>query len=223
MSLKFRGGWVSVTLTLAAIAIVGCGGGSPETAAETPAAEGETPEETTTADSGSDAPAEGVLGECELVQDVLDEDFNNGFGASLSGDSGEIEADDSVIAASVAAASAADGMEDAQEEAQEVLDGLTAIEVSDTELAGYKDAYLAKLNEMIPELETAAAYYASLEDAIDADAPTAEQATLLEEAPAKTEELAEVFDTFNDDLDDIDEDVFDYCLDVELDAEFPDN
>lgn len=35
--------------------------------------------------------------------------------------------------------------------------GSRRIEVSDTELAGYKDAYLAKLNEMIPELETAAA------------------------------------------------------------------
>jgi hypothetical protein len=223
MSLKFRGGLVSATLTLAAIAIVGCGGGTTETTEETPAADGETTEETTTADSGSDAPAEGVLGECELVQDVLDEDFNNGFGASLSGDSGEIKADDSVIAASVAAGSAADGMEDAQEEAQEVVDGLTAIEVTDTELAGYKDAYLAKLDEMIPELETAAAYYASLEEAIDADSPTAEQATLLEEAPTRTDELAEVFDTFNDDLEDIDEDVFDYCLDAELDAEFPDN
>lgn len=126
MSLKFRGGLVSATLTLAAIAIVGCGGGSTETAEETPAADGETTEETTTADSGSEAPAEGVLGECELVQDVLDEDFNNGFGASLSGDSGEIKADDDVISASVAASSAADGMEDAQDEAQEVLDGLTA-------------------------------------------------------------------------------------------------
>ena len=57
---------------------------------------------------------------------MLDEDFNNGFGASLSGDSGEIKADDDVISASVAASSAADGMEDAQDEAQEVLDGLTA-------------------------------------------------------------------------------------------------
>jgi hypothetical protein len=43
MSLKFRGGLVSATLTLAAIAIVGCGGGSTETTEETPAADGKPP------------------------------------------------------------------------------------------------------------------------------------------------------------------------------------
>jgi hypothetical protein len=48
MSLNFRGGLISTTLTLAMIAILGCGGGSTETTEETPAAEGETTEETTT-------------------------------------------------------------------------------------------------------------------------------------------------------------------------------
>lgn len=211
-----------VATTLVAIAIVGCGGG-PETASETPTSETETAAPVTAAEGSSDAPTEGVLAECEAVQDVLDGDFNNGFGASLSGDSGEIDADDDKIAAVVSAATATDGMEEAQEEAQEILDGLTAVTVNDTELAGYKDAYLAKLNEILPELEAAAAYYASLEEAIDADALSDEQAALLETAPTQTKELADTFDSFNDDFEDIDEDIFDYCLDAELDAEFPDN
>ena len=119
MKLRFRRKLVPVTLALATIAIVGCGGGS-ETTPEEPAAETPT---ATTAESETetaDAPAEGVLAECEVVQDALDDSFNNGFGATLSSDSGIIKDDDSVFEASVAAATAADGMDDALDEAKEV-------------------------------------------------------------------------------------------------------
>jgi hypothetical protein len=221
MIFNFRkGALVPAALAMAAVVVVGCGGGGTTTESEAPTTEEETAAEE---DGSAEAPVEGVLAECEAVQDVLDDDFNNGFGASLSSDSGEVKADDSVIAASVAAGSAADGMEEALEEAQETVAGLEAVAVSDSELASYKEAYIAKINEMIPELEAAATFYASLEEAIDADSPDGDQVALLEEAPARTSELADTFDTFNDDLEDIDEDVFDYCLDAELDAEFPDS
>jgi hypothetical protein len=115
--MRFQRRWVPATLALATIAIVGCGGA--ETASKRSAATETTTEEATAdqpTETADQAPAEGVLAECEAVQEALDGgSFNNGFGAILSSDSGTIEEDDSVFEASVAAATAEDGMDDALE------------------------------------------------------------------------------------------------------------
>ena len=191
-----------------------------ETTPEEPAAE--TPTETTAESETetADAPAEGVLAECEVVQDALDDSFNNGFGATLSSDSGIIKDDDSVFEASVAAATAADGMDDALDEAKEVLEELTAATVSDAELLGYRDAYVEQLNALIPELESAEAFYTSVDEALEEEEPDATQVAAIQDSFTRTETIAETIETIADELEDIDEDVFDYCLDAELDAEF---
>jgi hypothetical protein len=221
MKLRFQRRLGPAVLALAAVTVVGCGGGT-DPVAESSGTES-TPAETAaqeTDDSTDAPPAEGILAECEAVQNVLDDSFNNGFGATLSSDSGKIEEDDSVIAASVAAATAANGMDDALDDAKDVLEGLTAITVSDAELLGYRDAYIEQLNALIPELESAESFYKSVDEALDEDEPDEAQVAVIQESFTRTGTIAETVETIADELEDIDGDVFDYCLDAELDAEF---
>jgi pyruvate/2-oxoglutarate dehydrogenase complex dihydrolipoamide acyltransferase (E2) component len=225
MKLRFRWTLVPTTLACAAIAIVGCGGSSEEPSEEptaettTEATTAEAPNEPETA-SAESAPTEGTLAECEAVQEALDDNFNNGFGATLSSDSGIIKEDDSVFEASVAAAIAADGMDDALDDAKEVLEELTAATVNDAELLGYRDAYIDQLNALIPELESAEEFYKSVDEALEEEDPDATQISAVQESFTRTQSIAETIETIADELDDIDDDVFDYCLDAELDAEF---
>ncbi|MDA0268384.1 MAG: hypothetical protein O2890_07040 [Cyanobacteria bacterium] len=208
---------------LTAISVVGCGG-STETAPTKPAAETATekitanqPSATASADA---APAEGVLAECKAVQEALDGSFNNGFGATLSSDAGTIKEDDSVFEASVAAAIAADGMDDAIDEGKEVLEELTGLTVSDAELLGYRDAYVEQLNALMPELESAEAFYASVDEALKPEDADATLVAAVQDSFTRTAQIAETIEAIADGLADIDEDIFDYCLNAELDAEF---
>lgn len=222
MRMRLQQRLLPATLALAMIAIVGCGGAetTPETSVTKTTTEDATADQPSETASADQAPVEGVLAECEAVQEALDGSFNNGFGATLSSDSGTIKEDDSVFEASVAVATAADGMDDALDEGKEVLEELTGLTVNDGELLGYRDAYVGQLNALIPELESAAAFYESVDQALEAEDADATQVAAVQESFTRTAEIAETIETIADALEDIDEDIFDYCLDAELDAEF---
>ena len=108
----------------------------------------------------------------------------------------------------------------ALDEGQEVLAELTGVTVSDAELLGYRDAYITQLNALIPELESAEAFYKSVDEALEEEELDATEVDTIQESFARTTEIAETIETIADELEDIDEDVFDYCLDAELDAKF---
>ncbi len=211
---------LATAVALSAIALSSCDGQGPAPGAAAPAIP-ETPAQMARDPDGP--PLTGLLAECAAVQSILNGEFNHGFGAHLSAMASQVKGDDSVLGVGIVADAAVGGMATALTKAQATVTSLTAVEISDMQLLSYRDAYLQQLQEMLSEMESAQTFYAQLKSATDAANPTKEQTAVLDSGPTQTMAQAESLKAHNQALEKIDDDIFDYCLEAELDAEFPEN
>ncbi|WP_008309768.1 hypothetical protein [Leptolyngbya sp. PCC 6406] len=211
---------LTTAVVLSAIALSSCDGQGPTPSATTPAIP-ETPAQIARDPNGP--PLTGLLAECAAVQSILNGEFNHGFGAHLTATASQVKGDDSALSVGLTADAAVGGMATALTKAQATVTSLTAVDLSDVQLLSYRDAYRQELQEMLAEMESAQTFYAQLKAATDAANPTGEQTTVLDSGPTQTMALAERLKAHNQALEKIDDDIFNYCLEAELDAEFPEN